>query len=242
MCNCIITCICASLDTQPKTENPTGIIQGVACLLGKTRPPFVGIIREDANIFDIKNHFKSYAYTLSPKLVGIMNNKNKEQQYKTLKRLHDECLSQFKCSYIINIEEYPSDTNYLHCHGLIRFVNHAQKEKFKKLIKDKITMGKKGTYNKLVDCEFVNNFQIWADYIYKDQAHIVSLGYSAFIHIDYSFHISDETAPPKVNVAPAFKTRCKPSDRTKTEIKIMKLENELKKLKKSLEISNINCV
>jgi len=166
-----------------------------------------------------------------------MNNKSKDQQYKTLKRLHDETLSQFKCSYIINIEEYPTDTNYLHCHGLIRFLNHNQKEKFKKLIKDKITMMKKGTYANLIDCEFVNNFQAWADYIYKDQPHIVSLGYDAFIKIDYYFHITDETAPQKVNVAPATKTRARPSDRSKCEIKIMKLEIELKRLKKSLEIS-----
>jgi len=236
MCQCIIICNCVILDIPPETLNPTGPIRGVECLLGKTLPPLSVAQRADPQIFDIKNHFKTYAYTLSPKNVGIMQQKTKDNQYKTLKRLHNEILSQFKCSYIINIEEYPSDTSNLHCHGMIRFINHNQKEKFKKMMKERITMMKKGNYPNLIDCEFINDFKAWTDYIDKDQPHIINQGYHPFVKIDHSFHIEHLEAIQKINVNPVSKTIKSPTAREKAELRLQKLELQILSLKKSLEI------
>lgn len=236
MCHCIIICQCDSQpDSHPTLPNPTGPRDGVACLLGKTRPPVPIIGRDDTNIFDIKNDYRSYAYTLSPKTVGIMANKSRDRQYQTLKKLHADVLSQFKCSYIINIELYTNDDDNLHCHGLIRFKSHSDKVKAIKLLKDKITMYRKGTYKNLIDCEFVNNFQSWADYIFKAQDYILSLNYAPFVHIDYSFHqtVNDKLIQSSTVNASKPK-RLKSKD--KIQAKIDKLNFELEILKKSLEI------
>jgi len=223
------------LDSHLTTFNPTGPEGGVACLLGKTRPPARATERADADIFNIKNDYTSYAYTLSPKTVGIMANKSRDKQYETLKRLHNETLSQFQCSYIINIELYNDDSSNLHAHGLIRFRTHNDKVKFEKLLKEKITMGRKGTYKRLIDCEFVNDFNAWADYIFKDQQRILSFNYLPFVKIDHSFHQTlDDHVMIVQPVAPALKTRLKA--KIKTLSKIQKLEFQLEILKKSLEI------
>lgn len=193
MCQCVITCLC-TLDTLPASVHPATVNDASvgACLLGKTRPPESLIEATDKlHLFNISNEYRSYAYTLSPKGVGLMAHKSRDRQYQTLKRLHTEVLSQFECSYIITIEIYPGSDNDLHCHGLIRFRNHTKKEQFKKMLKEKITLNSKGTFKNLIDCEFVNSFDQWSQYIIKSQEGIIPLGYFPFIKIDYSFHNSN---------------------------------------------------
>lgn len=210
MCICDIVCLCNISDSPPLSIDAATVepSTGGACLLGKTRPPHPLTATDDKlNLFNIYGEYKSYAYTLSPKDVGILAGKPRNRQYETLKRLHNEVLSNFDCSYIINIEVYPSDDNYLHCHGIIRFRNHSQKELFKKTLKDKITLFKKGTYSNLIDCEFINDFKAWSDYIMKAQEYILSLGYYPFIKIDYSFHIPLNEAPSAICLPVASKKR-----------------------------------
>lgn len=240
MCSCIIICQCDNQsDSHYNATSSTGPKGGVACLLGKTRPPGPTIGRADANIFDIKNQYRTYAYTLSPKTVGIMAGKSRDRQYETLKRLHAEVLNQFKCSYIINIELYTNDDDNLHCHGLIRFKSHSDKTKAIKLLKAKITMNRKGTYKNLIDCEFINNFQSWADYIFKAQYYILTLNYEPFVHIDYSFHQTIDgmfVLSQTQTTNPKKSTKKKNKNKDKIQAKIDKLNFELEILKKSLEI------
>jgi len=241
MCLCDIICHCLDnndlqLDLPPNTTHSDTSHDGagVAGLLGKTRPPASTYEEADKQLFNIKNDYTTYAYTLSPKQVGIMNNKNRELQYKTLKRLHTEVLSQFICSYMIFIEIYPSNDNDLHCHGMIRFRTHADKVKFKKLITEKITLGRKGTYKNLIDCEFVNSFDSWADYITKAQVYIISLGYLPIISINHMFHQSLKAPPQSILSLPvASKKRLKAKSKVLNEIE--KLEFKLKTLKNTLE-------
>lgn len=196
-CICDIVCSCNTdaiapshsiEDRSPATAYGASI---GACLLGKTRPVVSSIATADQlNLFNISNEYKTYSYTLSPKGVGIMAAKSRDKQYETLKRLHKEVLDTFECSYIINIEIYPNSDNDIHCHGMIRFRSHNKKEEFKKLLKDKLTLYKKGTYPNLIDCEFVNKFDKWNEYIMKSQEVLIQqTNYYPFIKIDYSFHI-----------------------------------------------------
>lgn len=213
---CDIVCTCEQdMNSSPSpigaNDMATVNLSSVgACLLGKTRPVVSSIATDDQlNLFNISNEYRSYAYTLSPMTVGIMANKSRDKQYETLKRLHNEVLSKFECSYIINLEIYPNSDNDLHCHGLIRFRSHNKKEEFKKLIRDKITLCKKGTYYNLIDCEFVNSFDDWRNYIMKSQEAITrNYLYLPFIKIDYSFHIPKE-AIRTISIPVSAKVRVK---------------------------------
>jgi len=196
-----------------------------ACLLGKTRPLNPLIATDDQiNLFNINGLYRTYAYTLSPKDVGLMANKTRDRQYETLKRLHNEVLSLFECSYIINIEIYPGSDNHLHCHGMIRFRNHTQKELFKKTMKEKITLNKKGSYPHLIDCEFMNNFNSWNDYIFKSNTFMNLINYYSFIKIDYSFHQTLNNIPNAICVPSANKKRLK----TKADLQSQLVKAQLK--------------
>lgn len=219
MCRCDIVCQCnadsPSVSVHPATVNDASV---GACLLGKTRPPESSAVRDDQlNLFNISNEYRSYAYTLSPQGVGIMAHKSRDQQYKTLKRLHSEVLSNYECSYIITTEIYPGNDNALHCHGLIRFRSHNKKEQFKKELKDKLTLFKKGTFSNLIDCEFVNSFENWSQYIIKSQESIIPLGYFPFIKIDHSFHISNNQITA-ITVPVSLKTRLKTKMRLEAQL------------------------
>ena len=223
MCNCLLTCLCPNIDT---TDTSIGAIG--AWSLGRTRPDnSAPITAAQYQIFRADENLRSYAFTLSPKGVGIMAHKNREMQYTTLKRCLTDVLKEYKTSYIINYEIYPSSDNDLHLHGIIRFKNHTQKEKFKKDLKNKITQGKKGTFPHLIDCEFVNDFDKWIEYITKSQEQIIKLNYFPLIHIDYSLHSERYTTSP-LCVAPSEPTFSKKSD---IDLEILELENKLKKLK-----------
>lgn len=201
MCNCDIICTCSYLSDVSVTIEPTS---GGAWSLGRPRPLHPSTQAGDQlELFNINNNYKTYAYTLSPKSVGIMRSKSRDRQYQTLKKLHKEVLDNFECSYIINIEIYPGSDNDLHVHGVMRFRSHNKKELFKKQIKEKLTLGGKGSYFNLIDCEFVNSFDMWRHYIMKSQDYITSLGYYPFIKIDYSFHIPTEH--PTIIAVPASK-------------------------------------
>lgn len=230
MCNCDIICYCQT-DTPPVSValGTLGDASVGAWLLGKTRPPVPsnGTV-EQLNLFNILSDYRSYAYTLSPKGIGLLSGKSRDNQYKVLKRIHNEVLSNFECSYFINIEVYPGDDNHLHCHGLIRFRSHSKKEEFKKLLKDKLTMYRKGTYPNLIDCEFVNSFEHWSGYIMKDQERIVSFGYLPFVKIDYSFHILNSQSIVPVSVPVADKTRLK--KQKNLEDQLLKAQNRVNKL------------
>lgn len=226
-CQCDIVCLCnKDIIITPSVigTNTMVTISKVSvgeCLLGKTLPVISHVATADQlNLFNISNDYRTYSYTLSPKGVGIMANKSRDQQYNTLKRLHNEVLSGFDCSYIINIEIYPGSDNDLHCHGVMRFRSHNKKELFKKTLKDKITLLRKGTYHNLIDCEFVNKFDKWADYINKSQDEIVSkFSYFPFIHIDYSFHqASNDVNVITVPVASKTKVKSKPVSKPKKVI------------------------
>jgi len=221
-CICDIVCTC-NADTPPSMVSTDTSVNGTmgACLLGKTRPIVSHSATTDQlNLFNISNEYRTYAYTLSPKGVGIMANKSRDRQYETLKRLHTEVLSNFECSYIINIEIYPGDDNSLHCHGMMRFRNHSQKEKFKKLLKEKITLNRKGTYSNLIDCEFISSFDQWSAYIMKAQEALISnTNYYPFIKIDYSFH-SGNDMPFTISIPVASKTivKSKPKPKLKVDL------------------------
>jgi len=204
MCFCDIVCKCEATLDSPPVSNALATVKDAsvgACLLGKTRPlNTLTATADQLHLFNILNDYRTYSYTLSPKGVGIMASKSRDLQYKALKRLHTEVLNTFECSYIINIELYPSSDNDLHCHGIIRFRSHQKKELFKKTLKEKVTLGKKGTYTNLIDCEFMNSPN-WIEYIMKSQEEIVSkYSYHPFIHIDYSFHQGGNT--PQVITKP----------------------------------------
>jgi len=246
MHNCDIICYCDNLDTTPNTQDAITVDSlGGAGLLGKTRSLGNTIERADYSLFEDQSQHRTYAYTLSARTIGIMANKSRSKQYETLKRLHKETLDDFTCSYIINVEIYPGSDNDLHCHGVIRFVSHAQKEKFKGMIKKKITLGKKGTFANLVDCEFVNKFDAWVDYISKDQSNIIELGFEPFIKIDYRLH-GGLKSPAKIAKPPAKKRIKKDKfigpvgfyeERTETmfkEIQIEKLQTQVAKIKARL--------
>lgn len=212
-CICDIVCVCdkTCFSPSPIGNNDLATVNASsvgACLLGKTRPIISSTgTADEIYLFNICNEYRTYAYTLSPKSVGIMAGKTRDRQYQTLKRLHNEVLSMFECSYIINIEIYPNSSNDLHCHGVIRFRSHNKKEEFKKMLKTKITLGKKGTYDNLIDCEFVNNFDIWSDYIMKSQEVLLSqTDYIPFKKIDYSFHINKDV-PRTINIPVSEKAR-----------------------------------
>lgn len=247
-CICDIVCTCNKTMITPSNigTNDLATVNASsvgACLLGKTRPhvPTTGT-DEQFNLFNISNEYRTYAYTLSPKGVGLMAGKSRDKQYDTLKRLHTEVLNAFECSYIITIEIYPGSDNDLHCHGMIRFRSHKKKEDFKKLLKDKLTLYKKGSYPNLIDCEFVNSFDIWKSYINKSQeALLMNSNYYPFIKIDYSFHIP--TKYPDIIVVPVanktFKKQTKDpqANRVKLEMKLLKyktlvlnLEDQLKNI------------
>lgn len=236
MCKCDIICYCQT--DSPPLSVATGTLADAsvgACLLGKTRPPVPSTgTAEQLNLFNISNDYRSYAYTLSPKNVGLMVNKSRDNQYKALKRIHTDVLSKFECSYIINIELYPGSDNDLHCHGLIRFRSHSKKEEFKKLLKDTITMYRKGTYPNLIDCEFVNSFDHWSQYIMKSQESILSFGYFPFVKIDYSFHIIKDNAIVPIVVPVADKTRLK--KQKNLEAQLLKAQNKVNKLLSQISI------
>lgn len=235
MCICDIVCSCQDNGNQTDSPPLTDAMATVkdasvgACLLGKTRPHDSHVATADQlNLFNILNDYRTYAYTLSPKEVGIMAGKSRDKQYETLKRLHSEVLSSFRCSYIINIEIYPGSDNNLHCHGMIRFPSHTIKENFKKLLKDKITLYRKGTYSNLIDCEFVNSFETWSNYIMKSQNEIVSkYSYFPFIKIDYSFH-QYNLVPQVITVPVSSKTRMK--TQKSLEDKLIKAQSKVDKL------------
>jgi len=251
MCKCDIICYCDTLDAAPISLGTITMDNlGGAGLLGKTRSLGTTIERADYSLFEDESLFRTYAYTLSARTIGIMANQSRSKQYETLKRLHKEILDEFKCSYIINVEIYPGSDNDLHCHGVIRFKSHTQKENFKRMIKQKITLGRKGTFKNLIDCEFVNKFDAWIGYISKDQENIIALGFEPFIKIDYSLHktINGPNGPMSDKIAkPPARKRAKKDKfigplglyETKTndmfnEIKLEKLHDKLVKLKKQL--------
>lgn len=246
MCNCDIVCRCdyilpSTLDSPPVLDTLAKVKEASvgACLLGKTRPQSaVSITADQLNLFNISNEYRSYAYTLSPMGVGIMAGKSRDQQYKALKRLHGEVLSTLECSYIITIEVYPGNDNHLHCHGLIRFRSHKKKEDFKKLLKDKITLSRKGNFPNLIDCEFVNSFDHWSKYIVKSQESLLNnkdtSSYLPFVKIDYSFHIPLDV--PRMITIPVsertFKKKIKDVESYKNQLtlKAKALELRLQKL------------
>lgn len=258
-CTCVIICQCSNDILSPSDSPISGhsmitIVEPTgAGLLGKTRPPNTPILTastDDYSLFDIKNDYRSYAFTLSPQGVGIMSNKTRDRQYTTLKRCLTEVLSEFKTSYIINFEVYTNNDDALHCHGFIRFKSHNQKEKFKKMLKDKITLCNKKPFPNLIDCEFVNNFESWRDYISKAQDYIISLQYYSLIKIDYSFHQNGDNPIPQTIAIPK-KTYKKSLEKPKViktidphnqilieQINLNKLEMRIQKQK--LKIENLN--
>lgn len=240
---CDIVCFCQNQDSLSYKDSPVTIDKpsGGACLLGKTRPVVPLIITDDQlNLFNNSNEYKSYAYTLSPKGVGLMAGKSRDKQYETLKKLHKEVFDEFECSYIVTIEIYPGSDNDLHCHGLIRFRNHSKKEAFKKLLKDKITMYRKGTYSNLIDCEFVNSFDHWSQYIVKSQETIIPFGYFPFVKIDYSFHNSNNQltaiAMPVSVKTKVRKTKDPEALKRKLEKQVLDFELKIQALKSQISI------
>lgn len=243
MCICDIVCHCpfvAHSSDSPLVSVALATVKDAsigACLLGKTRPVISPVITDDKlSLFNISNEYKTYSYTLSPKGVGIMACKSRDRQYETLKRLHEEVLSNFECSYIITIEIYPNSDNDLHCHGLIRFRSHKKKEEFKKLLKDKITLFKKGTYKNLIDCEFINSYASWSSYIMKSQEALLSnTEYYPFVKIDYSFHQVKEALNiipiPTSNKTRLKKTKSLEAELIKAQLKVNNLLNQISILK-----------
>ncbi len=245
-CICDIVCTCNqdTIYSPPSIGNSDMATVNAssvgACLLGKTRPLVSATGRdEQLNLFNIINEYRTYSYTLSPRTVGIMAGKSRDKQYQTLKRLHNEVLEQFQCSYIINIEVYPNNDNDLHCHGVIRFRSHNKKEEFKKLLKERITLGKKGTYANLIDCEFNNSFSSWKQYISKSQQQIIECyNYEPFIKIDYSFHIPKDV-PITMHIGVSDKTRLKKikdpeAYKNKLEIQLKMAQLKVDKLKSQM--------